>query len=123
MKTGRRTEIPRVDPHVNPRPAAFVRSRSCSALGFSAGATQGLGHRLWLRAAEVTRGPAATGTLNAVIPVQVGSQVSGQIKELGANYNSLVQRGQIVDRIDPEIFEAQMNQAHAAAQEADLQYE
>ncbi len=70
------------------------------------------------RTAAVERGPltatvSATGTLNAVITVQVGSQVSGQIKELYANFNSVVKRGQLIARIDPESFEARVNQAKA----------
>src|SRR3990167_1224437 len=68
------------------------------------------------RLARVERGPltaavSATGNLNAVITVQVGSQVSGQIKELLADFNSAVKRGQLIARIDPEIFEAKVNQA------------
>src|SRR6266699_6359302 len=70
------------------------------------------------RAAKVERGPltaavSATGTLNAVVTVQVGSQVSGQIKELFVDFNSLVEKGQVIARIDPQIFETQVNQARA----------
>jgi HlyD family secretion protein len=70
------------------------------------------------RLAAVERGALAsavssTGNLNAVITVQVGSQVSGQIKELFADFNSPVRRGQLIARIDPEIFEAKVNQAKA----------
>ena len=54
-----------------------------------------------------------TGTLNAVITVQVGSQVSGQIKELGADFNSEVKSGEVIARIDPEMFEAKVLQAKA----------
>jgi HlyD family secretion protein len=73
--------------------------------------------------APVIRGPlvasiSATGTLNAVITVQVGSQVSGQIKELYADFNSRVSRGQIIGRIDPDIFQAQVNQARAQVEAA-----
>src|SRR6059036_3342690 len=75
---------------------------------------QGQGYRL----ARVERGPltaavSATGNLNAVITVQVGSQVSGQIKELFVDFNSVVKKGQVVARIDPDIFEAKVNQAKA----------
>src|SRR5206468_827338 len=55
----------------------------------------------------------ATGNLNAVITVQVGSQVSGQIKALFVDFNSIVKKGQVVARIDPDIFEAKVNQAKA----------
>ena len=70
------------------------------------------------RTAAVERGPiisvvSTSGTLNAVITVQVGSQVSGQIKELLADFNSEVQAGQVIARIDPETFEAKVRQARA----------
>src|SRR5437660_5786429 len=70
------------------------------------------------RTARIERGPltaavSATGNLNAVITVQVGSQVSGQIKELLADFNTVVKKGQLIARIDPEIFEAKVNQAKA----------
>ena len=70
------------------------------------------------RTAPVERGPltaavSATGNLNAVTTVQVGSQVSGQIKELLADFNTLVEKNQIIARIDPAIFEAKVNQARA----------
>jgi HlyD family secretion protein len=67
----------------------------------------------------VERGPiqasvTATGTLNAVVSVQVGSQVSGNIKALYADYNTKVKKGQLVALIDPAIFQAQVDQVHAA---------
>ncbi len=56
---------------------------------------------------------AATGTLNPVTSVQVGSQVSGQIKELYVDFNSVVKKDQVIARIDPEAFELQVRQATA----------
>lgn len=56
---------------------------------------------------------AATGTLNPVVSVQVGSQVSGQIKEIFADFNSPVQAGQLIARIDPENFQHRVRQAEA----------
>ena len=53
----------------------------------------------------------ATGTLNAVVDVLVGSQVSGNIKALYADWNTKVTKGQLVALIDPEIFQAQVDQA------------
>ncbi|MCZ7625794.1 MAG: efflux RND transporter periplasmic adaptor subunit [Candidatus Methylomirabilis sp.] len=53
----------------------------------------------------------ATGNPNAVVTVQVGSQISGNIKALYADFNTKVRKGQLVARIDPEIFEAKVNQA------------
>ncbi len=75
------------------------------------------------RFARVERGPltaavSATGNLNAVITVQVGSQVSGQIKQLFADFNSVVRKGQVIARIDPEIFEARVGQARAELESA-----
>src|SRR5437870_660154 len=66
--------------------------------------------------APVTRGPmtqavTATGTLNPVINVQVGSQVSGNIAKLFADFNSQVKAGQVVAQIDPAIFQATVTQA------------
>jgi HlyD family secretion protein len=56
---------------------------------------------------------AATGTCNAVVTVQVGSQVSGNIKALYADFNTKVTKGQLVAAIDPEPFQARVNQARA----------
>src|SRR5713226_9629963 len=80
--------------------------------------TQSRGSTARFRSAKVERGPltatvSATGTLNAVVTVQVGSQVSGQIKELFADFNSQVKRNQLVARIDPEKFQAAVAQAKA----------
>src|SRR6202158_5370735 len=67
----------------------------------------------------VERGPiqasvTATGTLNAVVDVQVGSQVSGNIKALYADFNTKVTKGQLVAEIDPRVFQTQVDQAAAA---------
>src|SRR3982074_404131 len=75
------------------------------------------------RTAKVERGPvtatvSSTGTLNAVVTVQVGSQVSGQVKELFADFNSQVKRNQLVARIDPEKFQAAVAQAKAQVDSA-----
>src|SRR5213595_1241250 len=66
--------------------------------------------------ANVTRGPitqlvTATGTLNPVVNVQVGSQVSGNIQKLFADFNSQVKAGQTVAQIDPMLFQAAVTQA------------
>lgn len=57
----------------------------------------------------------ATGTLNPVVNVQVGSQVSGNIKALYADFNTKVKEGQLVALIDPQLFQAQVDQASGAA--------
>ncbi len=58
----------------------------------------------------------ATGTLNAVVSVQVGSQVSGNIKALYADFNSVVKANQLVALIDPVMFQAKVDQAAASWQ-------
>ncbi|MEY4705861.1 MAG: putative Efflux transporter, family, subunit, Macrolide-specific efflux protein [Nitrospirota bacterium] len=68
------------------------------------------------RSAVVERGPVvslvtATGTINPVVSVQVGTQVSGMIKSLHADFNSVVRAGDIVAVIDPEPFKARRDQA------------
>jgi len=60
----------------------------------------------------------ATGNLNAVVDVLVSSQVSGNIKALYADWNSKVTKGQLVALIDPEIFQAQVDQANATFRSA-----
>jgi HlyD family secretion protein len=66
--------------------------------------------------ATVTRGPitqavTATGTLNPVVNVQVGSQVSGNIQKLFADFNSKVKADEVVAQIDPVLFQATVTQA------------
>src|SRR5438105_14700805 len=55
----------------------------------------------------------ATGTINAVITVQVGSQVSGTIAKLNVDFNSRVHKGDIVALIDPALFQGALLQASA----------
>ncbi len=79
---------------------------------------QSRGNAPRFRLAAVERGPlvatvSASGNLNAVTTVQVGSQISGQIKELLVDFNSPVRKDQIIARIDPETYEAKMGQARA----------
>ena len=60
----------------------------------------------------------ATGTLQAVTTVQVGSQASGTISALYADYNSVVKKGQVVAQLDPAVSKAQVEQARANLQQA-----
>lgn len=55
----------------------------------------------------------ATGTMNAVVTVLVGTQVSGTIKTLYVDFNSPAKKGQILAQIDPDTFRAQVGQAKA----------
>lgn len=70
------------------------------------------------RTAPVERGPlratvSAAGTVTAVSQVQVGSQVSGQIKEVLVDFNTEVREGQLLARLDPQSFEHRVRQAQA----------
>jgi HlyD family secretion protein len=60
----------------------------------------------------------ATGTLQAVTTVQVGSQASGTISALYADFNSVVKKGQVVAQLDPSTAQAQVNQARANLEQA-----
>jgi HlyD family secretion protein len=70
------------------------------------------------RTEKITRGDiqaavTATGTVNPVITVQVGTQVSGRIQHLYVDFNSPVKKGELIAQIDPAIFEAQFQQSKA----------
>jgi HlyD family secretion protein len=77
--------------------------------------------------AAVTRGPIArqiltTGTLQPAENVQVGSQVTGIVQSLGADFNSIVHEGQVLAKLDPSTFQAALDSAKAqlAKAQADL---
>jgi HlyD family secretion protein len=75
------------------------------------------------RTAPVERGEilstiSATGTLNAVVTVQVGTQVSGTVSQLLVDFNSPVTKGMLIARIDPASFETKVNQARADLESA-----
>jgi HlyD family secretion protein len=61
----------------------------------------------------VTNVVTSTGTLNPVLNVQVGCQVSGRIKKLYVDFNSIVKSNQIIAEIDPSTYQSQVNQAEA----------
>ena len=68
--------------------------------------------------AEVDRGTiaakvTATGSLSALLTVQVGSQVSGRVQQLFVDYNSQVQKGQTIAKLDPLLYDAAVEQARA----------
>jgi HlyD family secretion protein len=91
-----------------------------AAVGAGAGAyyLRRGGPEITVNTAPVTRGEivdavGATGTLQAVNTVQVGSQVSGNIQYLGADFNSIVRQGQVIARLDPSMFDAQLQQTRA----------
>jgi HlyD family secretion protein len=55
----------------------------------------------------------ASGTVSALVTVQVGTQVSGRIQKLFADFNSTVKKGELVAKIDPQMFDASVQQAQA----------
>ena len=55
----------------------------------------------------------ASGLLSAIVTVQVGSQVSGRIAALYADWNSPVKKGQLIAKIDPALYQASVDQARA----------
>jgi len=81
-----------------------------------------------VRTAPVTRGDivdvvSATGTLEAVTTVQVGTQVGGVIQELYADFNSIVRKGQVIARLDPTLLQTNIEQqrANVIRAQADLE--
>jgi HlyD family secretion protein len=70
---------------------------------------------------DVVMSVTATGTLSAVTTVQVGSQVSGVIARLYADFNSTVEKGQLLAELDPTPFEAQVEQRKADLTRAQVQ--
>lgn len=72
---------------------------------------------------NVTQRINATGTINALISVPVGTQVSGVVTGLYADYNSLVKKGQVIARIDPTVWETQLKDAEASVQRAQATYD
>src|SRR5215813_2615829 len=77
------------------------------------------GQQLHYRTVPVQHGDvnvavSATGNPNAVVTVQVGSQVSGTVVALYADYNTKVTKGQLIGQIDPAPFQAKVDQAQAS---------
>jgi HlyD family secretion protein len=60
-------------------------------------------------AAKVT----ASGTLQATVTVQIGAQVSGRIQKLNADFNTTVKKGQLIAKLDPQLFQAAVEQSNA----------
>ena len=88
--------------------AAFGLNRGSQVQHFTAKVEQG----------EIDDVVEATGTINAVITVQVGSQVSGTIAKLNVDFNSRVRKGDIVALIDPALFQGALLQATADLENA-----
>ena len=88
--------------------AAFGMNRKEKAQYFTAAADKG----------DIRQVVEATGTINAVTTVQVGSQVSGTIWKLFADFNSHVKKGQLIAQIEPSLFQGAVLQAKADLENA-----
>jgi HlyD family secretion protein len=88
--------------------AAFGLNRGCAVQHFTAKVERG----------DIDDVVEATGTINAVIMVQVGSQVSGTIAKLNVDFNSRVHKGDVVALIDPALFQGALLQATADLENA-----
>ena len=67
----------------------------------------------------VTRRIFATGTLQATRTVDVGSQVSGVVASLGADFNTFVHKGNVIARLDPRLLQATLDQTRGALTQAE----
>lgn len=97
---------------------AFITVLAVGAVGFGLITGEAGNGETKFRTATIDRGNvlksvSASGRLNAVVTVEVGSEISGQISELKADFNSVVRAGQVIARIDSESFEARLEQAAA----------
>ena len=97
---------------------AFITVLAVGAVGFGLITGEAGNGETKFRTATIDRGNvlksvSASGRLNAVVTVEVGSEISGQISELKADFNSVVRAGQVIARIDSESFEARVEQAAA----------
>src|SRR5215208_5617539 len=93
------------------------------AIGAAYAYTRGPSEQIFITA-PVERGTIATfvkatGTVDAVITVDVSSQLSGRISEVIVNFNDEVKTGQPIARVDPEIFSARVNEAKAVLKVAE----
>ncbi len=91
---------------------AFVRARSATAVTFTT---------VPLLRQDLVATVTATGTVNPQNTIAIGSQASGIISEIDADYNSHVHKGQILAKLDPTTFEAALGSARAALAQAENQ--
>ena len=72
---------------------------------------------------DIVDAVSATGTLEAVETVEVGTQVSGVVRELNADFNSIVRKGQVIARLDPQLIQTQIEQQSANVMRAQADVE
>jgi HlyD family secretion protein len=70
----------------------------------------------------ITRRILATGTVQPTSTVDVGTQVSGTVQSLGADFNSIVHTGDVIARLDPSLYQAALDQARASLREAEAAF-
>jgi HlyD family secretion protein len=106
---------------------------SAAWIGIAACGTALLGFAAWafrpqpaieIESAQVTSGSItrrilATGTVQPITTVNVGTQVSGTVQALGADFNSIVHSGDVIARLDPSLLQAALDQARASLREAE----
>jgi HlyD family secretion protein len=93
--------------------AALVAAVAATAYFYDAKAAEPAYTTAVVTRDDVVQSVKATGTLEAVTTVAVGSQVSGTIAALEADFNSQVRKGQVIARLEPSLFAAQVEQARA----------
>lgn len=71
---------------------------------------------------DLARKVTATGTLSPLLQIEVGSQISGIISELRADFNSIVKQGDVVARLDPQIYESALTSSKARLASARADY-
>jgi len=106
----------------------FAGLVTAATITVSAFYSRGGDPKLAISTETVSRGPivkrvSASGTLEAVTTVQVGSQVSGSIDSLYADFNSIVKKGQLLARLEPSLFRAAIEQAQANLDRAQADHE
>ena len=110
------------------RKAAILSAAVLSTVTLAAFGRGGAAKAPNVTAAPVTRGSivsiiSSSGTLEAVTAVQVGSQVSGTVESLGADFNSVVKKGQVLARLDQSIYRSAIEQAQANVTKAAAEVE
>src|SRR5579871_1196780 len=83
--------------------AYFLRGRSTGAQYVTSAASQG----------DIVQAVTATGTVNPVVTVQVGTYVSGPIVQMLCDFNTQVKKGQLCAKIDPSTYQVTLDQAEA----------
>ena len=110
------------------RKAALILTAALSTATLAALGTGRRDSAPTVTTAAVTRGDivstiSATGSVEAVTMVQVGSQVSGVVESLSADFNSIVRKGQLLARLEPSTFRSAVDQAQANVTKAAAELE